>query len=84
MANPKKTVYVGGLTEEVDDKVLHAAFIPFGKKPNQTTFSANSQISFQVISSKYNYQLIMKLRNIVVLPLLNLRQQTMLQLQLIT
>ncbi|XP_063222842.1 peptidyl-prolyl cis-trans isomerase E isoform X2 [Bacillus rossius redtenbacheri] len=29
-ANPKRTVYVGGLAEEVDDKVLHAAFIPFG------------------------------------------------------
>ena len=70
MANPKKTVYVGGLAEEVDDKVLHAAFIPFGKK-NQS--KKNSQISFQVISSKYNYRSIMKLTNIVVLPLLNLR-----------
>ncbi|PSN53568.1 Peptidyl-prolyl cis-trans isomerase E [Blattella germanica] len=28
--NPKRTVYVGGLAEEVDEKVLHAAFIPFG------------------------------------------------------
>lgn len=26
----KKTVYVGGLTEDVDEKVLRAAFIPFG------------------------------------------------------
>ena len=26
----KKTIYVGGLTEEVDEKVLRAAFIPFG------------------------------------------------------
>ncbi len=32
MANPKRTVYVGGLAEEVDEKTLHAAFIPFGKK----------------------------------------------------
>jgi RNA recognition motif-containing protein len=31
MANPKRTLYVGGLTEEVNEKVLHAAFIPFGK-----------------------------------------------------
>lgn len=30
MSNPKRTVYVGGLAEEVDEKVLHAAFIPFG------------------------------------------------------
>lgn len=28
--NPKRTVYVGGLAEEVDEKVLNAAFIPFG------------------------------------------------------
>ncbi|XP_049863210.1 peptidyl-prolyl cis-trans isomerase E isoform X1 [Schistocerca gregaria] len=28
--NTKRTVYVGGLAEEVDEKVLHAAFIPFG------------------------------------------------------
>lgn len=26
----KRTVYVGGLAEEVDEKVLNAAFIPFG------------------------------------------------------
>ncbi|XP_071837054.1 peptidyl-prolyl cis-trans isomerase E-like [Apostichopus japonicus] len=32
MANPnsKRIVYVGGLTEEVEEKTLHAAFIPFG------------------------------------------------------
>ncbi|KAJ8915986.1 hypothetical protein NQ315_016663 [Exocentrus adspersus] len=29
-ANTKRTVYVGGLAEEVDEKVLNAAFIPFG------------------------------------------------------
>lgn len=29
-ANQKRTIYVGGLAEEVDDKVLNAAFIPFG------------------------------------------------------
>ena len=27
---PKKMLYVGGLAEEVDQKVLQAAFIPFG------------------------------------------------------
>ncbi|XP_064607490.1 peptidyl-prolyl cis-trans isomerase E-like [Liolophura sinensis] len=27
----KRTVYVGSLAEEVDDKILHAAFIPFGE-----------------------------------------------------
>jgi len=27
---PKKLIYVGGLAEEVDQKVLNAAFIPFG------------------------------------------------------
>ncbi|XP_038056926.1 peptidyl-prolyl cis-trans isomerase E-like isoform X2 [Patiria miniata] len=30
MANNKRMVYVGGLAEEVDEKVLHAALIPFG------------------------------------------------------
>lgn len=28
--NSKRTVYVGGLAEEVDARVLHAAFVPFG------------------------------------------------------
>ena len=26
----KRVLYVGGLADEVDEKVLHAAFIPFG------------------------------------------------------
>lgn len=30
-AGSKLTIYVGGLAEEVDEKVLHAAFIPFGE-----------------------------------------------------
>ncbi|KAL2622339.1 hypothetical protein R1flu_002544 [Riccia fluitans] len=30
MANPKTTLYVGGLEENVTEGVLHAAFIPFG------------------------------------------------------
>ncbi|XP_039596029.1 peptidyl-prolyl cis-trans isomerase E isoform X1 [Polypterus senegalus] len=30
MAAVKRVLYVGGLAEEVDEKVLHAAFIPFG------------------------------------------------------
>ncbi|VEN63853.1 unnamed protein product [Callosobruchus maculatus] len=29
-SNNKRTVYVGGLAEEVDEKILNAAFIPFG------------------------------------------------------
>ncbi|XP_025109510.1 LOW QUALITY PROTEIN: peptidyl-prolyl cis-trans isomerase E-like [Pomacea canaliculata] len=29
-SNNKRMVYVGGLAEEVDDKVLNAAFLPFG------------------------------------------------------
>lgn len=28
--NHKRTIYVGGLAEEVDEKILNAAFIPFG------------------------------------------------------
>ncbi|CAG0896114.1 unnamed protein product [Darwinula stevensoni] len=31
MTTIKRTVYVGGLAEEVDEKVLNAAFIPFGE-----------------------------------------------------
>uniref|UniRef100_A0A8C4ZTA5 Peptidyl-prolyl cis-trans isomerase E n=1 Tax=Gadus morhua TaxID=8049 RepID=A0A8C4ZTA5_GADMO len=30
MASTKRVLYVGGLAEEVDEKVMHAAFIPFG------------------------------------------------------
>eukprot|EP00079_Xenopus_tropicalis_P021544 XP_012812891.1 PREDICTED: peptidyl-prolyl cis-trans isomerase E isoform X1 [Xenopus tropicalis] len=30
MAATKRVLYVGGLAEEVDEKILHAAFIPFG------------------------------------------------------
>ena len=30
MSVNKRILYVGGLSEEVDEKVLHAAFIPFG------------------------------------------------------
>ena len=32
MTNPKRTIYVGGLADEVDEKTLHAAFIPFGNE----------------------------------------------------
>ncbi|CAG9782739.1 unnamed protein product [Diatraea saccharalis] len=28
--NSKRTIYVGGLAEEVDEKILNAAFVPFG------------------------------------------------------
>ncbi|KAK0159606.1 hypothetical protein PV327_010702 [Microctonus hyperodae] len=31
MNNTKRTIYVGGLAEEVDEKILNAAFIPFGE-----------------------------------------------------
>ena len=30
MSNTKKLLYVGGLAEEVDEKTLYNAFIPFG------------------------------------------------------
>ena len=29
--NDKPVVYVGGLDDQVDEKVLHSAFIPFGE-----------------------------------------------------
>ena len=31
MSNSKKIVYVGGLAEEVDEKILQEAFSPFGE-----------------------------------------------------
>jgi len=31
MANNKRTLYVGGLADEVDEKVLQEAFNPFGE-----------------------------------------------------
>jgi hypothetical protein len=85
MTNPKRTVYVGGLAEEVDEKTLHAAFIPFGRKKIRFFFS-NSILNLfllKVISSKFNYQLIMKLKNIGVLHLLNMKPPMMLQQLLI-
>lgn len=30
MANDKRTIYVGGLSEEVSEKLIEQAFIPFG------------------------------------------------------
>lgn len=30
-SNPKTLLYVGGLPEDVNDAMLHAAFIPFGE-----------------------------------------------------
>jgi len=30
MSKNKRILYVGGLAEEVNEKLLHAAFIPFG------------------------------------------------------
>lgn len=35
--NPKTTLYVGGLEENVSEAVLHAAFIPFGDIKDVTT-----------------------------------------------
>eukprot|EP00250_Pteridium_aquilinum_P016410 c23091_g2_i1 orf=171-695(+) len=35
--NPKTTLYVGGLEENVTEPVLHAAFIPFGDIKDVTT-----------------------------------------------
>lgn len=29
-AQPKRNVYVGGLEEQVNEEILHAAFVPFG------------------------------------------------------
>lgn len=29
--NRKRTLYVGGFGEEVDEKILHAGFLPFGE-----------------------------------------------------
>lgn len=30
-ANDKPVIYVGGLDDQVDEQVLHSAFIPFGE-----------------------------------------------------
>lgn len=29
-ANPKTTLYVGGLEENINEAILHSAFVPFG------------------------------------------------------
>ena len=38
---PKKLLYVGGLAEEVDTKVLQAAFIPFGDIVEVRSYSSS-------------------------------------------
>ena len=37
----KKLLYVGGLAEEVDEKMLHAAFIPFGDIIGKSIYTFN-------------------------------------------
>lgn len=53
----KRTVYVGGLAEEVDDKVLKSAFIPFGDIVDvqvRSLLLKISKIKFYLLYIKYN------------------------------
>lgn len=47
----KRTVYVGGLAEEVDDKVLKSAFIPFGDIVDVQVLSL---LFYKIQNEKYN------------------------------
>lgn len=48
-ANPRRTIYVGGLSEEVTTEILYAAFLPFGDItecviPTETVKSNNDML----------------------------------------
>jgi peptidyl-prolyl isomerase E (cyclophilin E) len=49
--NDKPVIYVGGLDDQVDEKILHSAFIPFGEiktieMPLDHTTGKNNKILF--------------------------------------
>ena len=47
-SGPKKLIYVGGLAEEVDTKVLNSAFIPFGDIVEVGFISTSPSLQFIV------------------------------------
>ncbi len=54
MSNNKRTLYVGGLADEVDEKVLQEAFNPFG--------DTLVQIPLDYVTGKKNEKLKIKLK----------------------
>ena len=70
----KKLLYVGGLAEEVDEKMLHAAFIPFGDIIGDfDSIHTFYQASIQTL----RYHLISRQKRTEVLPLSNLKMLLM-------
>jgi hypothetical protein len=59
-AGGKKLLYVGGLAEEVDAKVLQAAFIPFGDIVEVKNISQHSKFwifgGFSITSAGKHWQ----------------------------
>lgn len=69
----KKLLYVGGLAEEVDEKMLHAAFIPFG----DIIGDFDSIYTFYQIVQTLRYHLISRQKRTEVSPLSNLKMLLM-------
>ena len=53
--NPKTTLYVGGLEENVNEAILHSAFIPFGdiKDVNIPLDHATGRFASALVSSQH-------------------------------
>ena len=75
VVNEKRTLYVGGLDQAVDEKLLYSAFIPFGdllqvqipiemstRKLYNDLLSAVAKSLFNLIFSIFTYQIILQFR----------------------
>lgn len=45
---PKRNVYVGGLEEQVNEEILHAAFVPFGDIVEVGVLSYDVEVMLQI------------------------------------
>lgn len=52
----KKLLYVGGLAEEVDEKMVHAAFIPFGDIIGKMEARTGSLMMFSDITVPLDFE----------------------------
>ena len=75
-AQNKKLLYVGGLAEEVDEKMLHAAFIPFGDIIGNIHFLDALEV-INLFFQTLRYHLTLRPSHTGVLPLSNLKRSPM-------
>lgn len=52
---PKRNVYVGGLEEQVNEEILHAAFVPFGDvvEVNTTPYNCATPVIYSGTHSSW-------------------------------